>query len=548
MTNAEKLSTTPDSNAIQQYDAIIIGAGMAGMYQLHKLQEAGLSVRVFETGSGVGGTWYWNRYPGCKFDSESYSYGYSFSQELLDEWDWKEHFSRQPETEKYLNFVADKFDLRKDIEFNSRIESAKYNEANGLWDVVTDQGIRASARYLITGVGPLSAHAMPNYKGMDSFKGGSWHTARWPKETIDFTGKRVAVIGTGATGVQVIQEMALMAEHLTVFQRNPNWCAPLNNAVITDEEQKQIRADYPAIFKKCNETHGCFIHSPDPRSVFDVTPEERDALYEKLYNEKGFGIWVASFFDTQMNEEANASRTEFIANKIRGRIDDPKLAEKLIPTDHGFGTKRVPLETNYYEAYNRENVLLVDLRETPIEEITADGIKTTDKEYEFDYIIYATGFDPVTGALNRIDITGKDDVKLKDKWSDGPKTYLGIQIAGFPNLFTLVGPHNAATLCNIPRCIEQNVEWVTDLIEHMRKEGLTEIEPKLKSENDWTEEVVAMGEMSPFMKVNSWLSGVNLNVPGKEKRSCQVYVAGAPAYKQHCEDEAKSGYAGFNLS
>ena len=532
----------------QQYDAIIIGAGMAGMYQLYKLQQAGLSVRVFETGSGVGGTWYWNRYPGCKFDSESYSYGYSFSEELLDEWQWSEHFSRQPETERYLNFVADKFDLRKDMEFNNRIKTARFDEAVNRWEIETDQGIKASAPFLITAVGPLSAPVMPGYKGMDSFKGGGWHTARWPKETIDFSGKRVAVIGTGDTGVQVIQEMALMAEHLTVFQRNPNWCAPLNNDVITVEEQKEIRASYPEIFKKCKETHGCFIHSPDERSVFDVTPEERDALYEKLYAEKGFGIWVASFYDTQMTEEANVSRTEFIANKIRSRVKDQKLAEKLIPTDHGFGTKRVPLESDYYEAYNRDNVLLVDLREAPMEEIIPDGIRTTDKEYEFDYIIYATGFDPVTGSLNRIDITGRDNIKLKDKWADGPLTYLGIQSAGFPNLFTLVGPHNAATLCNIPRCIEQNVEWVTEILAHMRKKGLTLVEPKPASEKNWTEEVVAMGEMSPFMKVNSWLSGVNSNVPEKQKRSFQVYVGGAPAYRQHCENEAKSGYAGFTFA
>jgi len=547
MTNNDPTSSSIDADT-QRYDAIIIGAGMAGMYQLYRLRQAGLSVRVFETGSGVGGTWYWNRYPGCKFDSESYSYGYSFSEELLDEWEWSEHFSRQPETEKYLNFVADKFDLRENMEFNSRIESARFDENNNRWDIKTDNGIKASAPFLITAVGPLSAHTMPNYSGMDSFKGGSWHTARWPKESIDFSGKRVAVIGTGATGVQVIQEMALMAEHLTVFQRNPNWCAPLNNDVITSEEQKEIKASYPEIFRKCSESHGCFIHSPDMRSVFEVTTEERDALYEKLYADKGFGIWVASFYDTQMTEEANQSRTEFVANKIRSRVNDPKIAEKLIPTDHGFGTKRVPLETNYYEAYNRDNVRLVDIRETPIEEITPNGLKTSEEDFSFDYIIYATGFDPVTGSLNRIDITGKDNKKLKEKWADGPLTYLGIQSTDFPNMFTLVGPHNAATLCNIPRCIEQNVDWVTNLLEHMRANDLTLVEPKPESEKTWTEEVLAVGEMSPFMKVNSWLSGVNSNVPEKQKRTFQVYAGGAPAYREHCENEANSGYAGFSLS
>ncbi|MBV1879008.1 MAG: NAD(P)/FAD-dependent oxidoreductase [Pseudomonadales bacterium] len=548
MTDPKQDAAATADNTIQQYDAIVIGAGMAGMYQIYKFQEAGLSVRAFETGSGVGGTWYWNRYPGCKFDSESYSYGYSFSEELLQEWNWKEHFSRQPDTERYLNLVADKFDIRKNIEFNSRIKSAKFDESQNRWLIETDAGIKASAKYLVTGVGPLSAHTMPNYKGMDNFKGGSWHTARWPKEKVDFTGKRVAVIGTGATGVQVIQEMVNMAEHLTVYQRNPNWCAPLNNGLITDQEQTDIKASYPEIFDKCKQTHGGFIHSPDMRSVFDVTPEERDALYEKLYAEKGFGIWVGSFYDTQMTEEANQSRTDFIANKIRGRINDPALAEKLIPKDHGFGTKRVPLETNYYEAYNQDNVDLVDLRETPIEEVTAKGIKTKAGELEFDYIIYATGFDPVTGALNRIDITGRNDLKLKDKWSDGPLTYLGLQSVGFPNFFTLVGPHNAATLCNIPRCIEQNVEWVTDLVGHMEKNDLKVVEPKPESEKSWTEEVLAAGEVSPFMKVNSWLSGINSNVPGKQERSFQVYAGGAPKYREYCDTESGKNYDGFSIS
>ncbi len=535
-------------NSEQQYDAIIIGAGMSGLYQLHKLRELGLSAKIFETGSGVGGTWYWNRYPGCKFDSESYSYGYSFSQEILDEWEWSEHFARQPETERYLNFVADKLDLKKDIEFNSKVSSASYEQEHGRWKVKIETGVEATAQYLITAVGPLSAPTMPNYKGMDSFKGGSWHTALWPKESPDFSGKRVAVIGTGATGVQVIQEMAHMAEHLTVFQRNPNWCAPLNNRPITAEEQKEIKATYPEIFARCKETHGCFLHSPDPRSVYEVTEEERTAFFEKLYNEPGFGIWVGSFFDTQMNQEANRFRTEFIADKIRSRVKDPELAEKLIPKDHGFGTKRVPLETDYYEVYNRDNVQLVDLRETPIEEITPDGIRTTDALLEFDYIIYATGFDPVTGSLNRIDITGVDGLKLKDKWSNGPLTYLGIQSVGFPNMFTLVGPHNAATLCNIPRCIEQNVEWVTALIDHMHRNGLTHVEPRADSEREWTEEVVAVGAESPFMKVDSWISGVNTNVATRQDRVFQVYAGGAPAYREHCEKEASTGYKGFALT
>ena len=529
------------------YDAIVIGAGMAGMYQLHKLWQLGLSVRVFETGSGVGGTWYWNRYPGCKFDSESYSYGYSFSQEILDEWEWSEHFARQPETERYCNFVADKLGLREDIEFNSRVASAMFDAQSGRWRIETDSGKIASARFLITAVGPLSAPTLPNYPGMESFKGGAWHTARWPKQSPDFTGKRVAVIGTGATGVQVIQEMAYMAAHLTVFQRNPNWCAPLNNGPITTEEQRKIKASYPQIFERCRETHGCFLHAPDPRSVFDVTEQERNAFFEQLYNEPGFGIWVGSFVDTQMDERANRFRSDFVADKIRSRVKDPKLAEKLIPTDHGFGTKRVPLESGYYEVYNRDNVELVDLRETPIVEITSDGLRTSDREFEFDYIVYATGFDPVTGSIDRISITGANGQTLKEKWAGGPMTYLGIQSVGFPNMFTLVGPHNAATLCNIPRCIEQNVDWVTALIEHMRTHEYSRVEPRLDSESRWTAEVLAVGAESPFMKVNSWLSGINSNVESRQKRVFQVYAGGAPAYRAHCEREAENAYDGFRF-
>ncbi|HNL24848.1 MAG TPA: NAD(P)/FAD-dependent oxidoreductase, partial [Pseudomonadales bacterium] len=448
------MATAVKLEPAEQYDAIIIGAGIAGMYQLIKLRELGCSVRVFETGDGVGGTWYWNRYPGARFDSESYSYGYSFSEELLQEWEWSEHFSPQSETLRYLNHVADKFDLRRDIQFNTRVTAAHYSEADSCWTVTTDTGTQARARFLITAVGPLSAATLPAIEGIDSFKGESCHTANWPHHEVDFTGKRVAVIGTGATGVQVIQEVAKSAKQLTVFQRRPNWCTPLNNRPITPEEQRQIKASYPQIFQQCRETNGCFLHKSDPRSALEVSPEEREAFFEHLYQQPGFAIWIGNFMDILMTPEANRTISDFIAKKIRQRVKDPKTAEKLIPTDHGFGTRRVPQETHYYEVYNQPNVELVSLIETPIERITPQGIKTSDREREFDIIIYATGFDAITGALDRIDIRGVNGLKLKDKWQDGPRTYLGLQSVGFPNLFTLVGPHNTATLCNIPRCIE----------------------------------------------------------------------------------------------
>ena len=397
MPAALRAQTGPDTT--ERLDAIIIGAGIAGMYQLHNLRQLGMRVRVFETGTGVGGTWYWNRYPGARFDSESWTYGYAFSEELLQEWNWKEHFSAQPDTLQYLNYVADKFDLRRDIRFNSRVAAARFDEAEDCWEVEIEGGERFRATFLITALGPLSAYTLPRIPGVETFQGQSCHTARWPKEPVSFEGKRVAVIGTGATGIQTIQTVARTVGHLTVFQRTPNWAAPLHNRPITEEEMRDIKARYPEIFARCRVTPGCFIHMYDPRSTFDVTDDEREAFYEKLYGEPGFGIWQGNFRDMSTDPAANALATDFIAGKIRQRVKDPAIAEKLIPKNHGFGTRRVPLETGYYEVYNQDNVELVDLRETPIERITPKGIKTTAGEYAFDMIIYATGFDAVTGGV-----------------------------------------------------------------------------------------------------------------------------------------------------
>jgi cation diffusion facilitator CzcD-associated flavoprotein CzcO len=335
------------------HDAIVIGAGMSGLYQLIRLRELGLGTLVFEAGTGVGGTWYWNRYPGARFDSESYSYGYSFDPELLQEWSWSEHFAPQPETLRYLNRVADKYGLRRDIRFRSRVAAAQYDEAARGWTVALEDGSRHTCRFLITAIGVLSAPTWPRIEGIGDFRGQSWHTARWPREQVDFAGKRVAVIGTGATGVQTIQEVAKTAGQLTVFQRTPNWCAPLHNRPITEEEQRRIKASYPEIFRRCQETFSCFLHTPDPRGTFEVTPEEREAFWERLYASPGFGIWVGNFRDMLTDRAANREISEFIARKIRQRVKDPAVAEKLIPKCHGFGTKRVPLETNYYEVYNR---------------------------------------------------------------------------------------------------------------------------------------------------------------------------------------------------
>jgi len=532
--------TASQETPILGYDAIIIGAGMSGLYQLYRLRELGVRAHVLEAGTGVGGTWYWNRYPGARFDSESYSYSYSFSKELLEEWNWSEHFASQPETLRYINYVADKFDLRRDIRFRSRVAAAHYGDQTRTWETTLEDGTRFRSRFLITAIGPLSAPTMPRIEGVDSFRGQSCHTARWPHDPVSFEGKRVAVIGTGATGVQTIQEVAKTAEHLTVFQRTPNWCAPLHNSKINQETMAQIKANYPRMFQRCQETFACFLHTPDPRGTFDVTPEEREAFFEKLYAEPGFGIWQGNFRDILTDPKANDAITEFVARKIRQRVKDQAVAEKLIPKNHGFGTRRVPLETKFYEVYNQPNVLLVDIKETPIERIIPTGIKTSNAEYPFDIIIYATGFDAITGSFDRIDFRGAGGVRLKDTWAHGPRTWLGVMVRGFPNMMMLMGPHTA--LGNIPRSIEYNVDWVTGLLRHARDHGLTRLEATDAGVESWTSHVRSLGVGLLSNEVNSWMTGVNSNVEGKQTRTIARYSGSAPAYRARCDEVAAQGY------
>jgi cation diffusion facilitator CzcD-associated flavoprotein CzcO len=522
------------------YDAIIIGAGISGLYQLYRLRELGLRVRVLEAGTGVGGTWYWNRYPGARFDSESYSYCYSFSAELLQEWDWTEHFSPQPQTLKYLNHVADKFDLRRDIEFSTRVTAAHYDDDARGWMVTADTGAQYRSRYLVTAIGPLSAPTMPRIDGIETFAGEAHHTARWPHHPVSFDGKRVAVIGTGATGVQAIQEIAKTAGHLTVFQRTPNWCKPLKNRPIDAAEMMRIKAGYADIFRRCEESFACFLHTPDPRNTFDVSAEEREAFLERLYEMPGFGMWQGNFRDMMTNPQANAVISDFIARKIRQRVSNPEVADKLIPKNHGFGTRRVPMETNYYEVYNQPNVLLVDLKETPIERITPNGIRTTAAEHPFDMIVFATGFDAVTGSFDRIDIRGVKAARLKDTWRPGIATFLGVLVRDFPNMFMLMGPHTA--LGNIPRSIEHNVDWVTGVIGHMQKFGLTRADAMPEAVAAWTEYVRETGQALLSNQVDSWMTGINSNVDGKQVRSMVRYSGSAPAYREWCRKVASGGY------
>ena len=540
--------TNGDPSEKNQYEVVVIGTGVSGIYQLHKLRELGVSVLALEAGSDVGGTWYWNRYPGARFDSESYSYGYSFSEDLLAEWDWKERFSGQPENLRYLQHVADRFDLREDIRFDTRVRSCTFDDATNKWEVEAEDGFRVECQILITAIGILSKPLIPDYPGMGDFHGPSFHTAQWPAEGIDFDGKRVAVIGTGATAVQLIQEVAKSAEHLTIFQRSPNWCAPLHNSSISEEEMSSIKDRYKDIFEACKSSFAGFIHTADSRKALDVTAAERNDFYEELYASPGFGIWMGNFRDVLVDEEANKTLSEFVERKIRERVNNPEIAEKLVPKDHGFGTRRVPMETRYYEVYNQDNVLLVDLNETPIEAITTQGIKTTQHDYDFDLVIYATGFDAVMGPFNSIDFVGSNGKHLREKWSSGPRTYLGMSVSGFPNMFTLVGPHNASTFCNQPRCIEQNVEWVSDFVAYFFKNKIGRVEASELAENSWTEHVYESVSRLLMSKTDSWFMGVNKNIVGREEKNFMLYAGGFPSYTQRCNDIASNGYEGFSLS
>jgi cation diffusion facilitator CzcD-associated flavoprotein CzcO len=534
-----------DAAPALDYDTIIIGAGISGLYQLYRLREIGQRVRVFEAGTGVGGTWYWNRYPGCRFDSESYSYGYSFSQELLAEWDWTEHFAPQPETERYLNYVTDKFDLRRDIQLRSRVRVATWDEAARCWDITLEDGARFRSRFLVTAVGPLSAPTFPRIPGVSDFRGEAYHTGLWPKHPVSFEGKRVAVIGTGATGVQAITEIAKTAGHLTVFQRRPNWCTPLHNRPITKAEMREIRRTYPSIFERCRETAACFLHTTDPRGTFEVTPEERDAFWEMLYASPGFAIWMGNFKDVLIDREANALFSAFVADKIRQRVRDPRVAELLIPKDHGFGTRRVPQESGYYEIYNQPNVELVSILETPIERITPTGLRTTEREFAFDMIVYATGFDAITGSLDRIDIRGAGGVGLKERWKGGLETFMGVMVDGFPNLFMVMGPHTA--LGNIPRSIEYNVEWIRDLLAHLDRNRLRVADARHEAVEAWTAFVKKKGEGLLANEVDSWMTGVNQNVEGKSVRIIARYSGTAPEYREWCDRVAAGGYEELKL-
>ena len=528
------------------FDAVVIGAGFAGLGMLRKLREEhGMSVQVYETGAGVGGTWYWNRYPGARCDSESYMYCFSFSKEMLQDWNWSGKYPEQPEILSYLNHVADRFDLRRNIQFNTRVTSARFLEDANLWEVETDQGDRVTSQFLITGIGCISSGNVPDIKGLDSFQGEQYHTGSWPHEEVDFAGKSVAVIGTGSSGIQSIPVIARQAEHLTVFQRTPQYTIPARHGTIDRKFlEKTVKPNYDDLMERARWSTGGFPMDRDERSALEISAAERLEIYEASWAEGGIRFLSTSFKDVSTDRRANDTMAEFIRKKIREMVQDPETAEKLMPTDHPFGSKRPLIDTDYFETYNRENVELVDISHSPIQEITPRGIRTDDQEFEFDMIVFATGFDAMTGTFFKMDIRGRDGLPLKEKWSEGPKTYLGLQTAGFPNMFMITGPGSPSVLSNMPVSIEQHIDWIADLLQHMREHDIRSVEAEADAEKAWVVHVNEVAEPTMFMQANSWYLGAN--IPGKP-RVFMPYAGGVGTYRKKCNEVADNGYEGFIL-
>jgi cation diffusion facilitator CzcD-associated flavoprotein CzcO len=533
------------NTAVTDYDAIVIGAGFAGLYALHKLRDQlGMSVRGYEAASGVGGTWYWNRYPGARCDIESVHYSYSFSEELQQEWQWSERFAAQPEILRYLNHVADRFDLRKDIMFDTRVNSMVWDNVASVWRVGTERGDIATARYVISGAGNLSVPKAPEFDGVDTFRGEVYLTGNWLDENVDLSGKRVGIIGTGSSGIQAISEIAKTAGHLTVFQRTPNYATPIVNGPADPDEVGAVKADYARV-RDASRNH--FLGVPYTQvqpSALAVSAEERRRVFDERWNAGGFRLFIDSYQDILFDKKANDTIADYIRERIHERVNDPAVADLLAPKDYPYGTKRPPLETDYYEAFNRDNVTLVDIRNAPIESINETGVRTANADYEFDVIVLATGFDAMTGPLMKLGIVGRDGLKLSDKWAHGPRTYLGVTVSGFPNLFLITGPQSPSVLYNMPLAIEDHVDFVAEAITYMRDRGLDVMEAKLESEYNWVAHALEISSQTLLPGTDSWYMGAN--IPGKP-RICMLYLGGAPAYRAICADVVANGYAGFTL-
>jgi cyclohexanone monooxygenase len=547
MSEAMEDSRSVTTADVRPLDVAVVGGGLGGLYALHRLRAMGLSVRVFEAGSGVGGTWFWNRYPGARCDVESMEYSYAFSNTLQQEWSWPERYGTQAEILKYINHVADRFDLRRDIRLNTRVLSAVFDPAAGLWTLETNQGDTTTARFCVMASGNLSTPRVPDFKGLETFQGKWYHTGLWPHEGVDFSGLRVGVIGTGSSGVQMIPHIAAQADHLTVFQRTANFSLPARNAPLDPEKERRHKAEYEDRRKAALDTpFGIAGHPAPTRSALEASEDERQQAYERKWAEGGSISFLYSYTDLLVNKEANDTASEFVRQKIRSIVRNPATADILAPTDHPIGTKRLCLDTNYYETYNRNNVCLVNVKTDPIQAITATGVRTRDHDFgPFDAIVFATGFDAMTGALREIDIRVAGGPALADQWEAGPRTYLGLMVSGFPNMFVVTGPGSPSVKTQMILAIEQHTDWIADCLTYMRSQGYSRIEATPAAQDAWVEHVNHVADSTLYPLANSWYVGAN--IPGKP-RVFMPYVGGFAGYKQKCDTVAASGYEGFTLT
>jgi cyclohexanone monooxygenase len=528
------------------FDVLIVGGGIAGLYALHRMRGLGLTARVFEAGSGIGGTWFWNRYPGCRCDVESLEYSYSFSPELEQEWEWPERYGGQPVILRYLEYVADRFDLCRDVQLDTRICAAHYDGAANQWTLETDAGAYVTGRFCIMAVGNLSTPQVPDFPGLSDFQGSWYHTGMWPHEGVDFSGQRVGVIGTGSSGVQMIPQIAEQAKHLHVFQRTANFILPARNAPMEPERERAHKETYRERRRAAYDTpFGISGYPPPDTSALEASSEERESIYSKQWSTGGNIAFLYCYKDLLLDEEANETAAEFVRNQIRATVKDAAVAELLCPTDHPIGTKRLILDTHYFETFNRDNVTLVDVRSAPIERITATGIRTADADYTLDAIAFATGFDAMTGAMKEIDIRTDRGADIRETWKHGPSTMLGIMVPGFPNLFTVTGPGSPGVKSNMMVSIEQHVDFIADCLDHLREHSYTRIAPEDDAATAWDRHVMEVADATLYPRANSWYMGAN--IPGKP-RIFMPYIAGVHRYKRICDEIAANGYEGFTLT
>jgi cyclohexanone monooxygenase len=538
-------SDSSQNRSGDQFDVVVVGAGFAGMYMLHRMRGLGLSARVFEQGDGVGGTWYWNRYPGARCDVESMQYSYSFSDELQQEWDWSERYAPQPEILEYANHVADRFDLRRDIQFSTRVESAVFDENANRWSVATSDGKTVTAQFVVLATGCLSNARMPDIKGLADFEGKVYHTGHWPHEPVDFNGLRVGVIGTGSSGIQSVPVIAEQASHLTVFQRTANFSIPARNAALTEEEREEFRSNYPEIrrFAREEARNGIYTDMPD-RGALDDGDNERRARYEQRWSRGGL-TFMSVYNNLALDKAANDTASDFVREKIAEIVKDPATAKLLQPNSHPIGTKRICIDSDYFAAFNRPNVTLVDIKANPVEEILPNGVRAGAKDYEVDALVLATGFDAMTGSVAKIELRGRNGQTLNQKWAEGPRTYLGVMSAGFPNLFIITGPGSPSVLSNMIVSIEQHVDWIADCIGYMRERDLDAMEASKDAEDNWVAHVNEVASTTLYPQANSWYMGAN--IPGKPQ-IFMPYIGGVGVYRQICNDVAAKGYEGFAMT